>query len=139
MSGLPLAATLLLVTSEAIRCFPRLRPSRPVIQMTAVVACVLTVVAAFISGYQASSHAGELTGAAEAAMANHHSLGRFLLINSLLLATFFFLSRVAVHGKRVVSGLYYLSCIVHVIVTVWVGYLGGRLVFEHGINVLKAQ
>jgi uncharacterized membrane protein len=139
MSGLPLAAALLLITSEAMYCVPRLRPSRSIVQTTAVIACVVTVVSAFISGYQASSLAGELTGAVETAMANHHSLGRLLLINSLLLATFFFLSRVAVHGKRAVSLLYYLSFIVHIIVTVWVGYLGGRLVFEHGVNVLKVQ
>jgi uncharacterized membrane protein len=138
MSGLPLAGALLLVVSELLYCVPRLRPSRPIVQTTAVIACVVTVLAAFISGYQASSRAGELSGVVETAMANHHSFGRLLLINSLLLATFFFLSRVAVHGKRVVRALYYVSCLGHVVGTVWVGYLGGRLVFEHAVNVLKS-
>jgi uncharacterized membrane protein len=137
ISGLPLAGALLLVVSEVMRLFPRAHSSRSTAQVIAVVFCFLTVVGAFLSGYQASSRAGELTGAVEAAMATHHSFGRLLLINSLLLVTFFFLARVATHGRRVLQALYYVSFLIQVAGTVWVGYLGGGLVFQHGLNVAR--
>ena len=55
--------------------------------------CALSVVLAFISGYQASSMANGLAQVTEEALAWHHSLGRLLLINSLFLATFFYVER----------------------------------------------
>jgi len=33
------------------------------------------------------------------------------------------------------QALYYLAFLVQVILTIWVGYLGGQLVFLHGVNV----
>jgi len=137
MSGLPLAGAILLVVSELSVLIPRCKAARGTLRTTAVLACLVAVVCAFLSGYQASSRAGELHGTVEEAMAYHHSLGRFLLINSILLTTFFLLSQVAVHGRKVLTALYYLTVCIQIALTVWVGYLGGRLVFEHGVNVAK--
>jgi uncharacterized membrane protein len=134
-SGLPLAGVLLLIASELLVFVTRLPYLRDTLRATAVVFCLLAVTCAFLSGYQASSVAGELQPVVEGAMANHHSLGRFLLINSVLLATFFWLMRIAVHGKSLMLVLYYLAFLVQVILTAWVGYLGGQLVFSHGVNV----
>jgi uncharacterized membrane protein len=96
---------------------------------------VSAVLCAFLSGYQAVDHAGNLGDSVEAAMATHHSLGRLLLINSILLSTFFFVSRVAVHGRRVIAMLYYVIVLSQIALTIWAGHLGGDLVFEHGVNV----
>lgn len=134
-SGLPLAGVLLLIAAELLMFVTRLASARDTIRATAVVFCLFAVTCAFLSGYQASSLAGELQPAVEGAMANHHSLGRFLLINAVLLVTFFWLMRIAVHGKTLMQVLYYLTFLTQVILTVWVGYLGGQLVFSHGINV----
>ena len=136
-SGIPLAGVLLLVASEVLRLIPSLRLARAVVQTTAVVLCVVSVAAAFLSGYQASSRAGELSGVVEEAMARHHSLGRVLLINAVLLATCFFLARIAIHGRRVLQTLYYVAFVIQITLTVWVGYLGGQLVFTHAVNVTK--
>jgi uncharacterized membrane protein len=93
------------------------------------------VVVSFLTGYQASSRASDITTAAEQAMALHHSFGKGLLVSSLLLATFFFLERVATHGKKAFMFLYYIFFMLQVVGTIWVGTLGGELVFKHGINV----
>jgi uncharacterized membrane protein len=73
----------------------------------------------------------------EIAMGWHHSLGKGLLATSLLLATFYYLSRVAKHGARLMSALYYIVVAIYVALTVWVGTLGGQLVFTYGVNVLR--
>jgi uncharacterized membrane protein len=134
-SGLPLASALLLIGAEMLVFVPQLIAARETLRASAVACCVIAVTSAFLSGYQASSLAGELPTAVEGAMANHHSLGRFLLINSILLITFFCLMRIAVHGKALMRSLYYLTFVLQVGLTFWVGYLGGQLVFEHGVNV----
>jgi uncharacterized membrane protein len=43
--------------------------------------------------------------------------------------------RIAVHGKVLMRTLYYVTFLLQVGLTFWVGYLGGQLVFEHGVNV----
>ena len=136
-SGLPLASVLLLCGAEVLRSFPRTRGTGEILRTTAVVACIVAVVAAFCSGYQASSRAAQLAPHVEAAMGWHHSLGKALLVNSLLLGTFYYLSRVAIHGKMAFCMLYYAVCFVQVIGTIWVGTLGGQLVFDHGVNVSR--
>ena len=97
----------------------------------------MTVSAAFISGYQASSRALDILPIAEQAMGEHHSYGKALLVSSFLLGAFFFVSRVATHGRKVFCALYYLFFILQLAGTIWVGSLGGRLVFEHAVNVSR--
>ena len=135
LSGLPFASALLLVGAEVMLRMRRTAGNAAVLQVTAVLCCVLSSTAAFLSGYQASSMAGELSGQVETAMGTHHALGRLLLISSIALATFFFLARVAIHGKSLLRALYAVLVLVYLVLTLWVGNLGGQLVFTHGINV----
>jgi len=138
-SGLPLASVLLLCFAELSRVSPRIRDITRSLRPLAVVFCVVAVVTSFLTGYQASSRAINLTPAAEQAMAFHHSLGKALLVSALLLATFFFLGRVATYGKKMFVFLYYLFFILQVVGTIWVGTLGGELVFKHAVNVERLQ
>jgi uncharacterized membrane protein len=68
-------------------------------------------------------------------LGSHHAYGRILLVNALLLSTFAWLEGRATHGKRVLSFLYIFSLIVHLGLTLFVGYLGGGLVFTHRLGV----
>jgi len=139
LSGLPFASALLLVAAEVLLRFGRTARGAATLQLAAVSCCVLSSTAAFLSGYQASSMAGELSGQAESAMGTHHALGRLLLLSSLALATFFFLARVAIHGKKLLQALYGVMVLVYLVLTLWAGNLGGQLVFTHGINVKTAS
>jgi hypothetical protein len=58
-----------------------------------------------------------------------------LLVNALLLGTFAWLEARATHGKRVLSLLYSVTLIVQLGLTLFVGYLGGGLVFTHRLGV----
>jgi uncharacterized membrane protein len=90
-----------------------------------------------VSGYQASSRALNLTPQVEEALQWHHSLGKALLVTALLLGTSYYLSRVATHGRVVFRWIFYIVALLHIAGTVWVGTLGGQLVFTHGVNVSR--
>lgn len=136
-SGLPLASVILLCVAESLRVMPRTRAAGETLRITAIVACVVASITAFVSGYQASSRAIELTADIESAMGWHHSLGKGLLATTFLLATFYYLSQVAMHGALIMRALYYFVLAVHVALTLWVSTLGGELVFIHGVNVAR--
>jgi uncharacterized membrane protein len=135
LSGLPLAGMLLLIAVELGRCIARTRIAAEHCRGFVVGATVLATVIVFVSGYQASWGLPALSPELERAVAKHHSIGRFLLLNSLALGTFFFLSRVAIHGRRVLVVLYYMTVASQILLTLWAGSLGGSLVFDHGIGV----
>jgi uncharacterized membrane protein len=136
-SGLPFASVILLCISELLRRIRRFHATGETLRTAAVTSCVLSVAIAFISGYQASSRATMLAAEVENAVAWHHSLGKALLVSTLLLATFYYLSRVARHGKAAFCWLYYLALLLQVVGTIWVSSLGGQLVFTHAVNVEK--
>jgi len=137
LSGLPLASVLLLCAAEVARFLPRIRSVSDIVRTTAVVSCIAAVAFAFVSGYQASSRALNLTPQVEEALQWHHSLGKALLVTALLLGTSYYLSRVATHGRGVFHGIFYIVALLHIAGTVWVGTLGGQLVFTHGVNVTR--
>jgi uncharacterized membrane protein len=139
LSGLPFASAVLLLTAELMVCIPRTRVTGETLRRCAVIACPVATVAAFLSGYQASSLAGEVAKPIESVIGTHHALGRFLLIDALLLAAFFFLATKALHGKGVMRTLYYGTALGYIVLTLIVGNLGGSLVFEHGVNVRLIQ
>lgn len=136
-SGAPLAFVISLVVVELRVLFPRFKSSCATIRMFLVCACLISVMLAFISGYQASSLSGSLPEVTEQVLAKHHAIGRFLLINSGMLATFFTLSRYASNGARVLMVLYYLVLCIQVALTCIVGDLGGDLVFDYGVGVQR--
>ncbi len=136
LSGLPLAGILLLIAVEVGRLISRTRITAEHCRGFVVGATMIATVVVFVSGYQASGELPPLSPELELAVGKHHSIGRFLLINSLTLTAFFFLSQVAIHGRRVLLALYYLALALQIILTLWAGSLGGSLVFEHGIGVI---
>lgn len=135
ISGLPLASIILLVVAELSALSARFGRHAGVLRTVGAAGCLIAVAAAFASGYQASSRIGDLTPQVEAALGWHHFNGRLLLFNSILLVTFFILSRIAKHNRIVFVSLYYLALIIQIALTIMVGFLGGELVFGHGVNV----
>lgn len=135
LSGAPLAFAISLIIVEIGGRFSQFRRGGSVIKMFLVGACLISVGLAFVSGYQASWGSGDLSGVADEVMATHHMLGRFLLLNSGMLAVFYFLSRYASNGRKVLAVLYYLCLCAQIVLTLQVGGLGGELVFSHGVGV----
>jgi len=102
----------------------------------ALVLCVVCAASlAFLSGYQASSELGTISEQVEKELGKHHSLGRLYLISALALGTFFLVRSRALHGRVILTALYYVALLSVVILTLWVGALGGDLVFEHGLGI----
>lgn len=139
LSGMPLAFVSLLVILESLRGVPGVSRRLPQIRPLLVLVIVVSSILSFVSGYQASSDLGTLPPVLENELGTHHAVGRFLLINSLLLGTFAWVRGIARRGAAVWSLAYYLFLLGQCVLTVWVGLLGGRLVFEHGFGVKPAQ
>jgi uncharacterized membrane protein len=135
LSGLPLAATLAIVVCELFAVLPRFRAKASACRAVVVVAVVVAAVLSFLSGYQASSELGSITPDVEKLLGSHHSLGRLYLIAAIALAVFHIVGNKARHGKALLSLLYYCLLLVVVFLTVRVGSLGGKLVFDHGVGV----
>lgn len=100
-----------------------------------VVGVVCAASLSFLSGYQASSELGAISGEVERELGRHHSLGRFYLISALALGAFYLVRSRARHGRILLTSLYYAALLSVLLLTFWVGALGGDLVFEHGLGV----
>lgn len=136
LSGAPLSFVVLLVMIEALS-ITRVGRSLSSFRSVVVVAVVAATFASFFSGYQAVSDLGEIPEATSSLISEHHSTGRLILFNSVFLATTFWISKVATHGRPLFYGMYYVALAVQLALAVWVGFLGGRLVFTHGVGVLR--
>lgn len=134
LSGYPLAFLSLLVVLEVL-CLTRFRTRVLGARSIIVVALVISTAASFFSGYQAVSNLSELSERIEGLISQHHTIGRLLLFNVVVLATAYWISGVATQARVVFRALYYLLLTSQLCLTLWVGYLGGELVFEHGIGV----
>lgn len=132
---MPLAFASLLLLLEVCARFTAVFRVISVARALLLPAVALSCVAAFLSGYQASSSMGHVSEGAEAALGIHHALGRFVLINALLVGLFAWLARIARQGRGLFCALYYLALITQVGLTLWVGFLGGKLVFAHDVGV----
>lgn len=135
VSGMPLAFIAMLTCVELLRIRAPWRESLRVTRGVVIVAVVVSTVAAFLSGYQASSPLGDLSTEVQSALGTHHAYGRLLLINALLLGTFAWLESRATHGRGVLFILYLMTLLAQVGITLFVGYLGGGLVFTHRLGV----
>lgn len=132
LSGFPLTSVTLLVVAEILIR----RGSAPLYLRTfLVLATAASCLVAFLSGYQASGSLGELSTPASEALGTHHALGRLLLVNSLLLAVLSWVAKVATHGRSVFRALYLVSLGLQLALTLYVGWLGGALVFDQGLGV----
>jgi uncharacterized membrane protein len=135
LSGMPSAFVALLVFVELLRLSSRFRLSLEVTRHVLVIAVVGSTLAVFLSGYQASGSLGELLPQVQEELGRHHAWGRGLLINSLLMGTFTWIARRATHGKGVILALYFVTLAVQVVLSVYVGFMGGSLVFDRGLGV----
>jgi len=135
LSGLPLAAALALVVCEVIAVIPVTRSRGNLYRPGFVLCVVLAACLSFLSGYQASSQLRALSTEVEGELAKHHSLGRLYLLSALTLGAFHLVRGRARHGRAVLGVLYYLALVSVVALTLWVGSLGGKLVFERGVGV----
>jgi uncharacterized membrane protein len=136
ISGSPLAFLCLLVTLELLQLSSRGQSLRS-FKGVAVISVLLACVASFLSGYQAVSDLGEIPELTDSLISKHHGFGKILLINAVVLATSYWTARVATHGKRFFGFIYYALLASQVVLTVWTGYLGGDLVFDHGLGVRR--
>lgn len=142
LSGFPSALLVLLVVVEGITLFFRNSQSDERIvflKSFLTFALLLGVCCAFGSGYLASYLGGEMSDNAKALISTHHSAGKLLLVNSILLVTFYWLAKAADHGKRLFAFLYTLILLSQVIITFFTGSKGGSLVFDHGVGVKTTQ
>lgn len=135
LSGFPLTCAALLVSVEFF-CFVRGRSERVgAVRGFLVFASLVTTVATFLSGYQASAPLRELAPDIASALGSHHACGRLLLINSIALAVFYLVSSRALYGKAIMRAFYALTVLLQMALAILSGGLGGSLVFDHGIGV----
>jgi len=134
LSGLPLAFILLLVGIEALR-LTRLRGLLAGFRAVLVSVICVAVLAAFFSGYQAVGRVGDASQVTQDAISLHHIIGRLLLLNSLLLAGSLWLSVIASQRRWIFSSAYYAILMVQLSLVLYAGYLGGELVFRHGLGM----
>lgn len=135
LSGMPLAFTVLLLCMEGLCWVPAAARILSAVRQLLVAAVVVSCLAAFLSGYQASSSMGEVSETAEAALGVHHAIGRFVLINAVLLGAFAWLSKVARQRQGLFKAVYLLTLVVQLGLLLWAGSLGGDLVFSHRVGV----
>ena len=140
LSGFPATLVVLLLIVEGLRFFARARGEDDAkvcaIRKFLVVALMVSVLASFLSGYSASNLLNELSKEHEALISSHHSFGKLLLVNSILLGVFFWLSQVALHGKVWFGRLYLAMLIGQFALSFATGGKGGEMVFDYGIGVV---
>lgn len=135
LSGVPASFLFLLIVSEILP-FTRFQLFADAVRATAVISLAVGTALAFISGYQASYLAGDILPPVNEVLSQHHTFGKLLLINSLLLLTALVLRKVATRGEIWMQRLYYISLVLEVILLFCTGRLGGALVFEHAVGVV---
>jgi uncharacterized membrane protein len=135
LSGLPFSFVLLLVGVECARLRGAWRDRLAPFVSPLIIVTVLSTICTFLSGYQASSSLTDLAPAVEAELGTHHAVGRLLMINAIIMVSFFRVSKTATHGRQLLRALYFLTLAIQFVLTIWVGYMGGELVFGRGLGV----
>ena len=96
----------------------------------------LGVIAAFFSGYFAIDAAqGGSFAIPEAAVAYHHNFGRVLMFAVVPLLLLNFAKDKAIANKQIWRGVYLVFFSICAALAVYVGHLGGELIFDHGVGV----
>ena len=119
-SGFPIASAVFWCLAEGFQFLKRFQKHVYFLRTLAVVFAVLGVVLAFVTGYTASSTAGEIPSHVADAVAYHHALGKFVLVDVVCLAALYYLMNVAVHARFLLIVLYYLAGVLFVVGTFWV-------------------
>lgn len=137
LSSLPFALLGVIGFLELANLLRRSDTLRAAITVNVVLAALGTVLA-FFSGYQASELADQTFKIPDDAISLHHACGRALLFAVLPCAAVRIISERATHALGLFRALYYISLAISLSLVVYTGYLGGKLVFEHGAGVSAA-
>lgn len=144
LSGFPATLVVLLLAAEGFSMLT-LAKEEPknrelfAIRRFLVIALVVSVVASFLSGYSASNLLGEVTKKHEELISSHHSFGKLVLVNSIVLAAFFWLAQIANHGRIWFRLLYLVALIFQLSLSFVTGSKGGEMVFDHAIGVRNIE
>ena len=134
LSAFPPALLVLAAGLEIARIFIKKDWIDPCIS-TCVALGAFFVACAFFTGYSASEHANGTFQVPDDVIALHHNAGRFLLFAVVPCVALRFAAVFATHGKLGFSVSYRVFLALCVTLVVYTGYLGGKLVFEHGAGV----
>ncbi len=135
LTGLPLAFYGLLLLLEVLIWFKPLASWQSCRELILAVS-TLSVFAAYFSGYQGVEFvsASDLQEHA-AALAQHQLVGKIILYCAVSCAVFGFFRYKAQKNQSCFAAVYYLSLLMTFSLVAYTGYLGGRLVFQHGLAV----
>lgn len=100
---------------------------------------VVTTIAAFFTGYNASENANKTFMVPDAAIATHYAFGRLLVFSAPITAVLQLASRKAINAKKIFRTIYLLSLLTSAVLAVMSGFYGGELVFKHGAGVTGQQ
>jgi uncharacterized membrane protein len=118
-----------------LRIAPKFRLAFEKTRNVLVAAVIVSTLATFLSGYQASGSLGDLKPEVQEELGSHHAWGRILLINSLVMGTFSWLATRATHGRRLVVAIYLVALGIQLALSIAVGFMGGELVFGRGLGI----
>ena len=100
-----------------------------------LVLAAIAVVATFFSGYQASDVADQTFMIDDAVIGYHHVWGRALLFLVVPCAALQLISERASYNRSIFRGAYLVTLLICLGLAGYTGFLGGKLVFEHGAGV----
>ena len=100
-----------------------------------LVMAVLAVIATFFSGYQASDVADQTFLIDDAVIGYHHVWGRGLLFLVVPCVALQLISERASYNRSIFRGAYLVTLLICLGLAGYTGFLGGKLVFEHGAGV----
>lgn len=109
--------------------------SSPKIIFLLLICFLISMTAAFFSGYHANEYADMTFKITDDIISTHHTWGRLAFILSFPLLAFNWISQKALFNKKIWHSIYYILLLTVALLIIWTGSLGGKLVFEHGAGV----
>ena len=103
-----------------------------------VLVAVAIVPLTFFSGYWGAEAATKISQVSEEVIERHEGFARFLLLGLAVLLIVGLMARRAEYGRKLFKSFYRLLLLGSVGLVIYVSYLGGNLVFEHGAGVKAA-
>jgi uncharacterized membrane protein len=138
LSSFPFALLSVVVFLEIISAIKKSEVLRKAITVNLCIAAI-SVICAFFSGYQAENlYKVENEKLAEI-ITYHHNLGRFLLFTLLACVITYFAAIKGRYNRKLFFAAYYLLLALCFALVILSGYIGGEMVFKHGIGVTNGN
>ena len=134
LTAFPLALLVTAAALEAMHLYKRKIIFNKIGKYTVIIASIFTGLA-YLSGYPASESANRTFLVSDEAISWHHTMGRVLLITTFVCSAFAIVESKAKYYVRTFRVLYLIFLIASLLMVLYTGYLGGKLVFEHGAGV----